>query len=247
MKRSTNGWVIFAKLAMAGALVGLLALPFNAEPQITESTPPIQTVDTSQPDKDADALRELSQINEVLNNALDNQIAANKDLAERLAAAEKKLELFVDPIEYETDTIPTYNLPVSTELQEYTYKTCIEYGIVDHYELVLALMWRESNFNPTSISSTNDYGLMQINKVNHAWLTKKLGITDFLDAEQNIEAGVYILSSLLHKYRDVNKALMAYQFGENGARRYWNRGIYKSPHSQSTLSKMELVLQDKYY
>ena len=169
-----------------------------------------------------------------------------EDLTRRLTAAETKLQTYQDPIEYKTTEVPTYDLPLSVELQLYTYDMCNEYGIVDSYELVLAMMWKESHFKPNTISSTNDYGIMQINKINHEWLSERLGITDFLDAKQSIKAGVYIISTLLNKYNNEHKALMAYNLGEAGAKRYWKRGTYTSSYSSAVVLRKGLVLQNKY-
>jgi hypothetical protein len=85
-------------------------------------------------------------------------------------------------------TIPIYSIPLSEELQAYTYRTCEEYGV--DYEMVLALMDKESSYRAGVISKSDDYGLMQINTINHETLKDALGITDFLDPEQNILCGV---------------------------------------------------------
>jgi len=132
--------------------------------------------------------------------------------------------------------IPTFNVKLAVSLQELTYQTCAEYQIEDYYQLVLALMWVESRYDTQAISRTNDYGLMQINKSNHKWLREELGISDFLDARQNIEAGVYLLSSSLLKYGDVHKALMAYNMGPRGASKEWDKGVYTSAYSRKVVA-----------
>src|SRR5690606_9641498 len=120
----------------------------------------------------------------------------------------KKLQ-FTDGItDGRKSKMPYYDIPLSKELQEYTYKKCQESMVP--YELVLAIMKVESNYKSDLISRTNDYGLMQINKVNHGWLKKKLGVTDFLDPKQSIDCGVYMLKELFDKYSDEHKVLMAY-------------------------------------
>jgi hypothetical protein len=96
----------------------------------------------------------------------------NRDLSAALLESENRLRVFVDTNEVRTSAAPIYNIELSEELQEYTYAMCLNYGIVDHYELVLAMMWHESNFTPDVISRTNDYGIMQINVCNHEWLSK---------------------------------------------------------------------------
>ncbi len=140
-----------------------------------------------------------------------------------------------------------YNVPLDAALQRYTYNLCVDYEIEEYYPLVLAVMWHESEFVPTIISKTNDYGLMQINKVNHKWLSDKLGITDFLDEEQNIHAGVFMLSLYLHKYEDIDKALMAYNIGENGAKKRWAAGTYTTKYTRTTRERLELILSGEGY
>lgn len=131
-----------------------------------------------------------------------------------------------------------YDVPLDFEVQDYLFKQCEKYDVP--VELVLALIKKESNFKANAISRTNDYGLMQINKVNHKSLKKELGVTDFLDAKQNILCGVYILSGHLKSVDgDIHKALMQYQFGIAGAKRLWRKNIYSSKHSRSVVKLYE--------
>lgn len=155
--------------------------------------------------------------------------------------------LVEEPTEQKEEGPEIYNVPLDDALQRYTYNLCVDYEIEEYYPLVLAVMWRESEFVPTIISKTNDYGLMQINKVNHEWLSDKLGITDFLDEEQNIHAGVFMLSLYLHKYEDIDKALMAYNMGENGAKKRWDAGIYSTNYTRTTRERLELILSGEGY
>lgn len=149
--------------------------------------------------------------------------------------------------EYHSVPAPLYSsLPISEEIQQYTYDTCVVYGIEDHYELVLAIMWRESNFDADAISSTDDYGIMQINQCNHEHLKSTLDFVDIMDVHNNIEAGIYILSGLFEKYKDESKVLMAYNMGPGGAAEQWSRGNYSSSYSRDVLSKSELIINNKY-
>ena len=124
------------------------------------------------------------------------------------------------------------------ELQDYLYETCKKYGVEDHYELLLAQMYNESSFNPNAISSTNDYGLMQINVCNHEWLSGELGVTNFLDPYQNIDCGVYMMSDFLHKYSE-ETALVAYNMGEGKVR----QGITSSGYSDKVLGYKEMLVE----
>lgn len=160
----------------------------------------------------------------------------------RLEIVVSKGAFFQGDDEWIANEIVYYDIPLSEELQYYTYIRCVDLGISEYYELILATMWQESNYTPDLISKTNDYGLMQINICNHDWLSKALNITDFLDPYQSIDAGTHIIASLLLKYDDPHKALMAYNYGEAGARSHWNRGNYTSSYSRSIAEKQDTLL-----
>lgn len=133
------------------------------------------------------------------------------------------------------------SIPLEAEIQEFTYRRCEEKGL--DYEMVLAIMERESRFDPTAISATEDYGIMQINQCNHDWLKEELGITDFMDAKQNITAGTEILGRLAAKYDDPQKILMAYNMGETGAGRLWKEGTTTSTYSRDIMARRAAILE----
>lgn len=139
-------------------------------------------------------------------------------------------ELPVDWSNNETKFIPI-DCDLDEKTQEFVFYLCEGYDI--DWTLIMAIMQKESSFRKDVISSTNDYGLMQINQANHEWLTETLGVTDFLDSEQNIKSGVFVLNELFEKYTDTNRVLMAYNMGENGAKRLWDRGIYETNYTKS--------------
>lgn len=120
------------------------------------------------------------------------------------------------------------------DLQEFVYYLSSGYNI--DFTLVMALIQHESSFRSDVVSSTNDYGLMQINKMNHEYLTETIGVTDFLDPYQNIRAGMFTLRKLFERYQDTDMVLMAYNMGEDGAKRLWLKGIYETDYTQSILT-----------
>lgn len=181
-----------------------------------------------------------------LNVQVTELASENQDLSAALQQSNDKLRLFVDDTDVRAAEPTYYNIPLSKDLQLYTYNKCIEYGILDHYELVLAMMWQESNYTADLISKTDDYGIMQINSCNHSWLVDLLGPTDFLDASDNINAGVYVISKLLIKYGDEHKALMAYNMGEHGASLNWQAGNYTSNYSRDVVAKREAIEANNY-
>ena len=134
------------------------------------------------------------------------------------------------------------DVPMDEELQEYVHHLSKGYDV--EFSFVMAVIEHESSFRTDIISRTNDYGLMQINKVNHKWLNENLGITDFLDPYQNTRAGVHMLNDLFQKYEEPAKVLMAYNMGEAGAKKLWNQGIYETSYSRSIMKQAEIYQQE---
>ena len=99
--------------------------------------------------------------------------------------------------------------------------------------LIIAMAERESGFNPDAVSRTNDYGLMQINKINYGWLNN-IGINP-TTPKGNIEASCYIISTAIKKYGDYHKALMAYNCGDTGAAKLWKQGVYSTAYSRAVM------------
>ena len=138
------------------------------------------------------------------------------------------------------DFIPL-DVPMDEDLQEFIF--CASYGYNIEFPFVMALINQESTFRSDIISDSNDYGLMQINKINHEWLTETLGITNYLDPYENVRAGTYILMNLFEKYEDPAKVLMAYNMGERTARRFWKKGIFATNYSNEILECTALYEQ----
>lgn len=127
------------------------------------------------------------------------------------------------------------DVPMDEEMQEFIY--CLSYGYNVEFPFVMALIEHESSFKADVISETNDYGLMQINKINHEQLTTKLGVTNFLDPYENTRSGIFMLRKLFEKYEDPARVLMCYNLGETGAKRLWEKGIYETDYSKSILEQ----------
>ena len=130
-----------------------------------------------------------------------------------------------------------YDIPLSDSLQRYIYEICADEGVP--VTLALAMIEHESGFNPEAVSSTNDYGLMQINKVNHSWLAEKYRTADMMNPYQNVFCGISIIGQYIEKYSDYGKALMAYNMGNYGAQKAWENGVNSTKYSESILALME--------
>lgn len=150
-------------------------------------------------------------------------------------------DYFMNVVELGTWEVPSDFEPIDCNLdkdvQEFAFYMA-EASNID-FNFLMSVMYVESGYDSKCISSTSDYGLMQINKCNHAELSSKLGITDFLDPYQSIIAGTYVFRNLFDKYDDTSMVLMAYNMGEGGASRLWKQGIYSSRYSNKVLKKMK--------
>lgn len=142
------------------------------------------------------------------------------------------------PIVTEPEKPYYFDVPLSYEIQDYIREKCEEYDVP--MELVIAMIEHESSFRADVISKTNDYGYMQINTINHEWLSETLGVSNFLDPYENILCGIYIISGHLEKTDgNIELALMRYNCGATGARRLWEQGIYSTSYSRSIMTLYE--------
>lgn len=82
-------------------------------------------------------------------------------------------------------------------------------------ELLDALVWAESNYNPSAISPRGAIGLTQLMPATAA----ELGV-DPKDPMQNLEGGARYLQSLLKQFGSEEMALAAYNWGMGNLRRH---------------------------
>lgn len=93
-----------------------------------------------------------------------------------------------------------------------------EYGV--DLDLIHAVIATESNYISNAVSPKGAKGLMQLMPA----LAKQYGVTDALDAAQNIRGGVRHLRYLIGAFDDNTElALAAYNAGEQTVRKYGRR------------------------
>lgn len=127
-----------------------------------------------------------------------------------------------------------YSIPLSNEDQDYLRSLCQKYNV--SFRVMLGLIQIESYYNPNSLSSTNDYGICQVNKCHHEWLSAVFGQTNFFDMYFNMECGVYMLSRYLDKGYCIEQALIGYNLSERGMLNKWNNGIHHTYYSDKVLN-----------
>ena len=167
-----------------------------------------------------------------------------KAYSEEPAAEEKYME---DP--QETEKIEeallaqgyfSQAVPMPYEWQDYMRTYCEEYGCP--YPLALAVAQTESNFDMDAVGASGEVGIMQLNPgpggSYHAEIQAATGL-DPTTASGNIAGGCYKLGLYLAKYGSVEKAAMAYNMGEGGARSAWDSGITSTDYSKAVKEAME--------
>lgn len=128
------------------------------------------------------------------------------------------------------------DIPLAPELQIWMQKMAKKYNVP--YNLLLAIAETESGFNPDAVSTTGDYGLMQINKINHEWLAAEG--SDPMTRAGNIEAGAKMISrSLELTDGDIDKALMIYNHGHAGAQKKWSEGVLSTAYTDKVVERMD--------
>lgn len=154
-----------------------------------------------------------------------NQIQLSEIKAQQKATSERieALEIYTSNYATVQFTLPyKRDIPLSDELQEYTYETAEKYGV--NYDLMLAIMQTESQFNNVVSDNGEDIGLCQINAINAEWLYQEHGIYNLLDEKQNIEACAIILNKLQGQFDDESHVVMAYNLGAGKAQKYIRSG-----------------------
>ena len=114
-----------------------------------------------------------------------------------------------------------FDIPLSKEMQDYIRSNCEKYDVP--FELVIALIDVESSFRETVVSSTNDYGLMQINKVNWERMKTQYGL-DVHKPLDNLYCGCYMVAELFDKYDTEEKVIMGYKCGESRMKKLIKEG-----------------------
>jgi soluble lytic murein transglycosylase-like protein len=112
----------------------------------------------------------------------------------------------------------------TAEIQQLVIAAAQQYGVDPNIALGIAA--HESGFNPNATNhntnGTTDWGVMQLNDTT----VQTMGVSNPLDPQQNIDAGVRLIANLLAKYGgDAYKALWAYASGSG------NVGPGKTPNT----------------
>jgi soluble lytic murein transglycosylase-like protein len=132
-------------------------------------------------------------VKESLANIEEKNITYNQK--KKLEVREKELKKRLDRFVYNP------NIPMPKEHQLFLYQKTQERGL--DYEKVLAIIATESNFQSNAVSSTDDFGYFQINRMNHEYLAETLNTSNSpLNPYVNIDWGTYMLSTLYDYWKE---------------------------------------------
>ena len=98
--------------------------------------------------------------------------------------------------------------------------------------LVKAVIAAESHFNPQAVSPKGAQGLMQLMPAT----ARDLGVSDPLEARDNVRGGTLYLRRLMDRYGDLSRALAAYNAGPTAVDRYG--GIPPYPETRQYVDRV---------
>jgi soluble lytic murein transglycosylase-like protein len=137
----------------------------------------------------------------------------------RIAELEEKLQLYkaVEDLEigFSDDEKGMLTNVIYSEARKYHYNPLF----------LVSIILTESTFKKYEVSPKGAAGLMQLAPVTGADVAPRAGVKwkgthTLMEPESNIKLGSYLLFSQILKYKDIKKALAAYNMGESGLRGY---------------------------
>jgi soluble lytic murein transglycosylase-like protein len=117
--------------------------------------------------------------------------------------------------------------------------------------LILALILTESSFRKGQVSVKGAQGLMQVKPTTGYELTQRRGIRwkgelSLFEPAFNVQLGTLYLFELILKFKDVKKAIIAYNLGENALRLRMKEGRRLPTFYLSKVMKKYEELKEKY-
>ncbi len=169
---------------------------------------------------------------------------------EDIIESEEEVEDIVE-VEEETPMTPTVNttlpekfadIPLDDNLKAYIYQSAIDNKLPP--EILFGIAWKETVYDPTATSETDDHGLFQINESNFKSLADKFGYNykemweKVYDPYINTDFAISILKECRYNYRNDNwhHVLMRYNMGPGTTAELFAKGIYSSTYSRKTIN-----------
>lgn len=123
-------------------------------------------------------------------------------------------------------------------VQSIVEQAAAEHGIDP--DLINAVIWVESKFEPDAKSSAGARGLMQLMPATAAYLAKRMGEHNprSFDPEFNVRAGSLYLAEMIAKFGDEQHAVAAYHAGPGNVKRWLETGEAFPEYSRSYVAKV---------
>lgn len=141
-------------------------------------------------------------------NTIEHQFQA---LSGEVKAPDKEFQSILDASMTDANGETASRGEINQLIEEYSAKNGLDSAFVK------AVIKQESGFNPKATSHCGAQGLMQL----MPGTAKGLGVTNSLDAEQNVRGGTKMLANLLKTYGGNKElALAAYNAGGGAVKKY---------------------------
>jgi hypothetical protein len=107
-------------------------------------------------------------------------------------------------------------------------------------DLINAMIWVESRFDPQAKSPAGARGLMQLMPSTAAYLAKQMGEHNprAYDPEFNVRAGALYLAEMMEKFGDERYAVAAYHAGPGNVKRWLEAGEAFPDYSETYVAKV---------
>lgn len=137
------------------------------------------------------------------------------------------------------------DIPLDADTQRLLYKACDETGVP--YELALAVIKQETNFQNIVGDGGNSIGYMQVQPRWHNRRMERLGISDLADPYGNFLVGCDYLAEMIEQGRGTEWALMAYNGGPTYANKMARAGKV-SQYARDVLNyRNDLKMEEENY
>lgn len=224
------------KLLAIGAAGVLYILSVMASVRVSAHPSPVTTPAVSAASSEAAEAPESSSRLSLGTTAASTSQPASSDQTQALAAgAETQTELQEQP--EAAWYLP--DLPLSRELQAFTYELCQELDVP--YTLVLGVMEVESYFHTDALregATADMVGIMQINSRYLPSHYQKYGVDDAYEPKDNITIGVNMLADSIRR-NGVTYALMEYNMGIVNMRKKRDSGVVSTSYTRKVLAAQE--------
>lgn len=114
--------------------------------------------------------------------------------------------------------------------QDFIWTICVRGGIEEYFPTLLCQFYQESRFNQQSVSSTNDYGICQLNAKYHDSWTMMVGHPEWdvkVDPYANMYIGVTLMvNKINNRNGDIDIAMTDYNAGGSYYGKYGIRYQY---------------------